>query len=84
MDAYTWLQSNYAAVAEELESVRSLPPIPPDATEDAIVVLMNDVELPPDAQLEADFVPELLTFYLNNQLIFLKAQDEVLLNRLPV
>ncbi|WP_143467837.1 hypothetical protein [Leptolyngbya ohadii] len=84
MDAYTWLQSNYAAVAEELNAARSLPPISPDSPKDAVTVLMNDVELPPDAQLDADFVPELLAFYQENQLIFLKAQDEVLLNRLPV
>jgi hypothetical protein len=83
MSVSMWLQSNYAAVAEELESAQSLPPISVDTSEDEIVVLMNDVELPHDAQLEADFVPELLAFYRKDQLIFLKAQGEVLLNRLP-
>lgn len=84
MHILAWLQSNYAAVAEELRLARSLPPIPSDISEDEIVVLMNDVELPLNAQLEANFVPELLAFYLRDQLIFLKAQGEVLLNRLPV
>jgi hypothetical protein len=84
MHILAWLQSNYGAVAEELEFARWLPTISADIPEEAIIVLMNDVELPHHAQLEADFVPELLAFYLRNELIFLKAQGEVLLNRLPI
>lgn len=79
----TWLQSNYSAVAEELEAVRSRPPIPPETSGDSVSLFINDVELPLTAQLRADFVPELTAFYLNEELIFLKAQGEVLLNRLP-
>ena len=80
----TWLQTEYPDVAAELEVAKALPPISPETTSDLITVLMNDVEIPSDTQLPKDFEPELLTFYCGDELIFLKAQDEVLLNRLPV
>jgi hypothetical protein len=79
----TWLQSNYSAVAKELEAVQSRPPIPPETSGDSVSLLIDDVELPLTAQLKADFVPELIALYLESELIFLKAQGEVLLNRLP-
>ena len=84
MDSLTWLKTEYPAVAEELEQALSLPPIPPDTPGEAIAVLFDDVQLPDTAQLSSDYQPDLLTFYANGSLIFVKAKGEMLLNRLPV
>jgi hypothetical protein len=83
MDTLAWLTTEYPSVAIELEQARSLPPIPPDTPGDDISILFEDVQLPPDAQLPADYQPELMTMYASNVLVFVKAQGKVLLNRLP-
>lgn len=83
MNVLNWLETEYPDVAQELEQARSLPPISPDTSGEAITMLFDDVQPPPSLKLPADYQPDLLTYYLADDLLFVKAKGEVLLNRLP-